>query len=82
LLRFWRQTDLAAPELREVSSASITCWLNRSRFRRRGRPALEFAAQQFGAVRLIEFLVGPLAPGTAVNMADALSHPACCGRIW
>jgi len=28
-----------------------------------------------GAVRLIEFLVGPLAPGTAVNLADALVSP-------
>ena len=28
-----------------------------------------------GAVRLIEFLVGPLAPGTTVNLADALVAP-------
>ncbi len=28
-----------------------------------------------GAVRLVEFLVGPLAPGAAVNLADALVGP-------
>jgi hypothetical protein len=28
-----------------------------------------------GAVRLVEFLVGPLAPGAAVNLADALVSP-------
>ncbi len=28
-----------------------------------------------GAVRLVEFLVGPLAPGTPVNLADALVAP-------
>jgi hypothetical protein len=28
-----------------------------------------------GAVRLIEFLVGPLAPGASVNLADALVAP-------
>jgi hypothetical protein len=27
------------------------------------------------AVRLVEFLVGPIAPGTAINMADALVAP-------
>ena len=26
-------------------------------------------------MRLVEFLVGPLAPGTAVNLADALVGP-------
>jgi hypothetical protein len=29
-----------------------------------------------GAVRLVEFLIGPLPPGTAVNLADALVGPA------
>jgi hypothetical protein len=28
-----------------------------------------------GAVRLVEFLVGPIAPGTPVNLADALVAP-------
>ena len=28
-----------------------------------------------GAVRLVEFLVGPLPPGTPVNLADALVAP-------
>jgi hypothetical protein len=28
-----------------------------------------------GAVRLVEFLVGPIAPGTAINLADALVAP-------
>jgi hypothetical protein len=28
-----------------------------------------------GAVRLVEFLVGPIAPGTRINLADALVAP-------
>ncbi len=28
-----------------------------------------------GAVRLVEFLVGPLTPGAAINLADALAAP-------
>ena len=28
-----------------------------------------------GAVRLVEFLVGPLAPGAKINLADALVAP-------
>jgi len=72
----WRQTDLAAPELREVSSALDYMLAQQEPF-----PAVavdrhwNLLRSNSGAVRLIEFLVGPLAPGAAVNLADALVSP-------
>jgi transcriptional regulator with XRE-family HTH domain len=72
----WRQTDLAAPELREVSSALDYMLAQQEPF-----PAVavdrhwNLLRSNSGAVRLIEFLVGPLAPSTAVNLADALVSP-------
>src|ERR1700674_4228915 len=72
----WRQTDLAAPELREVSSALDYMLAQQEPF-----PAVavdrhwNLLRSNSGAVRLIEFLVGPLAPGTPVNLADALVAP-------
>ena len=33
------------------------------------------------AVRLVEFLVGPIAPGTPINLADALVAPDVLRRI-
>ena len=72
----WRQTDLAAPELREISSALDYMLAQQEPF-----PAVavdrhwNLLRSNSGAVRLIEFLVGPLAPGTAVNLADALVSP-------
>ena len=41
----------------------------------RRRPALEPAPGQCGAVRLVEFLVGPLPPDAPINLADALVAP-------
>jgi len=72
----WRQTDLAAPELREVSSALDYMLAQQEPF-----PAVavdrhwNLLQSNSGAVRLIEFLVGPLAPGAPVNLADALVAP-------
>jgi transcriptional regulator with XRE-family HTH domain len=72
----WRQTDLAAPELREISRALDYMLAQQEPF-----PAVavdrhwNLLRSNSGAVRLIEFLVGPLAPDTAVNLADALVAP-------
>jgi transcriptional regulator with XRE-family HTH domain len=72
----WRQTDLAAPELSEIRSA-----LDYMMAQQEPYPAVvvdrhwNLLQSNFGAVRLVEFLVGPLAPGTAINLADALVAP-------
>lgn len=72
----WRETDLAAPELTQVSSALDYILAQQEPF-----PAVavdrhwNLLRSNSGAVRLVEFLVGPLAPGTAVNLADALVAP-------
>jgi transcriptional regulator with XRE-family HTH domain len=72
----WRQTDLAAPELSEVSRALDYMLAQQEPF-----PAVavdrhwNLLRANSGAVRLVEFLVGPLAPGTPVNLADALVAP-------
>jgi transcriptional regulator with XRE-family HTH domain len=72
----WRQTNLAAPELGEISRALDYMLAQQEPF-----PAVavdrhwNLLRSNAGAVRLIEFLVGPLAPDTPVNMADALVAP-------
>jgi transcriptional regulator with XRE-family HTH domain len=72
----WRQTDLAAPELGEVSHALDYMLAQQEPF-----PAVavdrhwNLLRANSGAVRLVEFLVGPLAPGTPINLADALVAP-------
>jgi transcriptional regulator with XRE-family HTH domain len=72
----WRQTDLAAPELGEVSRALDYMLAQQEPF-----PAVavdrhwNLLQSNFGAVRLVEFLVGPLTPGAPVNLADALVAP-------
>jgi len=72
----WRETGLAAPELAQVSSALDYILAQQEPF-----PAVavdrhwNLLRSNAGAVRLVEFLVGPLAPGTAVNLADALVAP-------
>jgi transcriptional regulator with XRE-family HTH domain len=72
----WRQTDLAAPELSEISSALDYMLAQQEPF-----PAMavdrhwNLLRSNSGAVRLVEFLVGPLAPDTPVNLADALVAP-------
>jgi transcriptional regulator with XRE-family HTH domain len=72
----WRQTDLAAPELGEVSRALDYMLAQQEPF-----PAVavdrhwNLLRANLGAVRLVEFLVGPLAPDTPINLADALVAP-------
>lgn len=72
----WRQRDLAAPDLAEVASA-----LDYMLAQQEPYPAVvvdrhwNLLKANAGAVRLVEFLVGPIAPGTAINLADALVAP-------
>ena len=72
----WRQTDLAAPELADISRA-----LDYMLAQQEPYPAVavdrhwNLMRSNLGAVRLVEFLVGPLTPDTPVNLADALAAP-------
>ena len=72
----WRQTDLAAPELGQIRKALDYMLAQQEPF-----PAVavdrhwNLLQSNSGAVRLVEFLVGPLAPGVPVNLADALVAP-------
>jgi hypothetical protein len=72
----WRQRDLAAPDLAEVTSALEYMLAQQEPY-----PAVvvdrhwNLLKSNVGAVRLVEFLVGPLAPGTPINLADALVAP-------
>jgi hypothetical protein len=72
----WRQTDLAAPELSQVRSALDFMLAQQEPF-----PAVavdrrwNLLQSNSGAIRLVEFLVGPLAPGVPINLADALVAP-------
>jgi transcriptional regulator with XRE-family HTH domain len=72
----WRQTDLGSPELAQVASAIRYMLAQQEPF-----PAVavdrhwNLLEANGGAVRLVEFLVGPLPPGTPVNLADALVSP-------
>ena len=72
----WRQTNLAAPELGPIRSALDFMLAQQEPF-----PAVavdrhwNLLQSNSGAVRLVEFLVGPLAPDTPINLADALVAP-------
>jgi transcriptional regulator with XRE-family HTH domain len=72
----WRETDLGAPELADVRHALDHILAQQEPF-----PAVavdrhwNLLQANDGAVRLVEFLVGPLAPGTKINLADALVGP-------
>ena len=72
----WRQRDLAAPDLAQVASA-----LDYMLAQQEPYPAVvvdrhwNLIRSNQGAARLVEFLVGPVPPGTAVNLADALVSP-------
>ena len=72
----WRESRFDAPELAQVRGAIDYMLAQQEPF-----PAVAvdrrwnlLQANQ-GAVRLVEFLVGPLAPGATVNLADALVAP-------
>jgi transcriptional regulator with XRE-family HTH domain len=72
----WRQSDLAAPELAQIAQAIDFMLGQQEPF-----PAVavdrhwNLIKANAGAVRLVEWLVGPLAPGTVINLADALVAP-------
>jgi transcriptional regulator with XRE-family HTH domain len=72
----WRQRDLAAPDLAEVTRALDYILAQQEPY-----PAVvvdrhwNLLRANAGAVRLVEFLVGPIAPGMAINLADALVAP-------
>jgi transcriptional regulator with XRE-family HTH domain len=72
----WRETDLAAPELTQVRSALDYIMAQQEPY-----PAVavdrhwNLLKSNSGAIRLVEFLVGPLTPGTPINLADALVAP-------
>jgi len=72
----WRESDMEAPELVGVRAALDFMMAQQEPF-----PAVvvdrhwNLLRSNQGAVRLVEFLVGPLAPGTPINLADALVAP-------
>ena len=72
----WRETDFAAPELAPVRSGLDYILAQQEPF-----PAVvvdrrwNLLEANAGAARLVEFLVGPLAPDAPVNLADALVGP-------
>src|SRR5262245_61636921 len=72
----WRQRDLATPDLVEVASA-----LDYMLAQQEPYPAVvvdrhwNLLKSNAAAVHLVEFLVGPIAPGTPINLADALVAP-------
>lgn len=72
----WQETDLAAPALAEMREALDHMLAQQEPF-----PAVavdrhwNLLKANGGAVRLVEFLVGPLTPGAKINLADALVGP-------
>jgi transcriptional regulator with XRE-family HTH domain len=72
----WQETRLDAPERAQVREALDYVLSQQEPF-----PGVavdrhwNLLKANTGAVRLVEFLVGPLAPGAPVNMADALVAP-------
>ena len=72
----WAQTDFRAAPLAPVREALIYILDQQEPY-----PAVvvdrhwNLLQANNGAVGLVEFLVGPIAPGTAINLADALVGP-------
>lgn len=72
----WRQRDLTAPDMTVIASA-----LDYMLRQQEPYPAVavdrhwNLLKANAGAVRLVEFLVGPIAPETPINLADALVAP-------
>ena len=72
----WRETALGAPELAQIASAVDYMLMQQEPF-----PAVavdrhwNLLKANPGAVRLVEFLIGPLVPDAPVNLADALVAP-------
>ena len=72
----WRETNLDAPELAEIRAALDYILAQQEPY-----PAVvvdrhwKLLKANAATVRFVEFLVGPLSPGTSVNLADALVGP-------
>lgn len=72
----WRESEFAAPQLAGVRAAVDYMLAQQEPF-----PAVavdrrwNLLQANRGAVRLVEFLVGPLPPGAPINLADALVGP-------
>ena len=72
----WQESELGAPELTHVTSAVDYMLAQQEPY-----PAVAvdrhwtLLKANGGAVRLVEFLVGPLPPGQPVNLANALVAP-------
>lgn len=72
----WHETDLSAPDLAGIAAALGFMLAQQEPY-----PAVvvdrhwTLLRANAGAVRLVEFLVGPLAPDAPVNLADALVAP-------
>ncbi len=72
----WRQTNLAAPEFAQIRTALDFMLTQQEPF-----PAVvvdrhwNLLQSNSGAIRLVEFLVGPLPPDATINLADALVAP-------
>jgi transcriptional regulator with XRE-family HTH domain len=72
----WRERDLNAPDLAEIRNALDYMLAQQEPF-----PAVvvdrrwNLLKANRGAVRLVEFLTGPIAPGSRINLADALVGP-------
>lgn len=72
----WRETNLDAAELADISEA-----LNHMMAQQEPYPAAvvdrrwNLLRANRGAVRLVEFLTGPIAPDAKINLADALVAP-------
>jgi transcriptional regulator with XRE-family HTH domain len=72
----WQQHDLSAPDLAEVTRALDFMLAQQEPY-----PGVvvdrhwNLLKANTGAVRLVEFLVGPIAPGAAINLADSLVGP-------
>ena len=72
----WQETDLGAPKLADVRDALDYIMAQQEPF-----PAVavdrhwNLLKANGGAVRLVEFLVGPVAPDAKINLADALVGP-------
>src|SRR5688572_16834257 len=70
-----------APEWRQPDLADVTRALDYILAQQEPYPAVvidrhwNLLRANAGAVRLVEFLVGPIAPGMAINLADALVAP-------
>jgi len=73
----WHETDLSAPELAPLRRGIDHMLAQQEPF-----PAVvvdrhwNLLQANAGAVRFVEFFLGPLDPGAAINLADALVAPA------